>query len=130
VVIGCILGLVVLNLEVELLPLLSASLSGFLLSLLFAGVTLLVSIFTRSQTISILISLAIFGFFFLFSYMVIPVVPALKSLSAISPFHFYDTAGVLMRHSYSWLNPLILLLAFVGLAFVSSLVFARKDVIY
>ncbi|MGD9117338.1 MAG: ABC transporter permease subunit [Dehalococcoidia bacterium] len=130
VVIGCILGVVALSLEVELLPLLAASLSGFLLSILFASVTLLISIFTRSQTISILISLAVFGFFFLFSYMVIPIVPALKSVAALSPFHYYDTAAILLRSSYSWLNPVILFLAFVFLTFISSLVFAKKDIIY
>jgi ABC-2 type transport system permease protein len=129
-VIGCIFGILALNLEVTLLPLMAAVLSGFLLCLLFASVSLLISLFTHSQTISILISLAIFGFFFLLSNMIIPVIPALKSIAAVSPFHYYDTATVLIRDSYSLLNPVILFVAFLLLSFIASLLFSKSDIIY
>jgi ABC-2 type transport system permease protein len=129
-VIGCMFGIVTLHLEIQLLPLLAASLNGFLLCLLFAGITLLVSLFTRSQTISILMSLAIFAFFFLFSYTIIPIIPVLKSIAAISPFHYYDTATILIHNSYSLLNPAILFFAFVFLSFTSSLLFDKRDIIY
>jgi ABC-2 type transport system permease protein len=129
-IIGCILGIYALDLEIKLLPLLSASLNGFLLCLLYAGITLLISLFTRSQTISILISLAIFGFFFLFSYMIIPVIPALESIAVVSPFHYYDSASILIRNSYSIIDPAILLLAFAVVSFITSCLFTRKDIIY
>lgn len=129
-VIGCLLGIATLNLEIKILPLLSASLSGLLLCLVFAGITLLISILTRTQTISILIGLAIFGFFFLFSYMIIPMIPALKSISIVSPFNYYDTAAILIRDSYSLLNPIIMFLIFIFLAFLSSLLFEKRDIIY
>jgi len=127
---GCVLGIAVLDLDFRLLLLLAASLSGFLLCLLYAGITLLVSLFTRSQTLTILISLAVFGFFFLFSNMIIPLVPALNGIAVISPFHYYDTAAILIRHSYSLLNPVILLLAFVFVVFISSLLFEKTDIVY
>lgn len=130
VVIGCIIGIVVLDQELKLLPLLVASSTGFLFCLLYASVTLLISLFTRSQTLSILISLAVFGFFFLFSNMIIPLIPSLNGIAAISPFYYYDTAMILIHHSYSWLNPAVLILAFLLVSFISSLVFSRKDIIY
>jgi ABC-2 type transport system permease protein len=129
-VLGCVLGIVTLNLEIKLLPLLTASFSGLLLCLVFAAITLLVSILTRTQTISILIGLAIFGFCFLFSYIIIPVIPALKGIAVISPFHYYDTAAILIRDSYSFLNPIIMFLIFIFLAFLSSFLFEKRDIIY
>ncbi|MDD5486714.1 MAG: ABC transporter permease subunit [Dehalococcoidales bacterium] len=130
VIIGCILGIIVLGLDIQPAPLLVASLNGFLLCLLYASVGLLISIFVHSQTFSILLSLVVFGLFFLFSKMLIPVIPALKSIAAISPFHYYDTANILIRNSYSLLNPLILFLAFIFLSLVSAFIFDKKDIIY
>lgn len=129
-ILGCVLGIATLNLEIKLLPLLAASFSGLLLCLVFSGMTLLISIFTRTQTISILIGLAIFGFCFLFSYMIIPMIPALKVIAVISPFHYYDTAAILIRDSYSIHNPVIMFLLFIFLAFLSSLLFEKRDIIY
>jgi ABC-type transport system involved in multi-copper enzyme maturation permease subunit len=129
-IIGCILGIYALDLEIKLLPLLTTSLSGFLLCLFYAGITLLLSLFTHSQTVSILISLAVFGFFFLFSYMIIPVVPALESIAVVSPFHYYDSASILIRNNYSCINPIILFLAFAVVVLVASWLFNRKDIIY
>lgn len=130
VVIGCILGMLILGLDIQLAPLLAASLSGFLLCLLYAGICLLISIFMHSQTFAILLSLVVFGLFFLFSKMLIPVIPTLESVALISPFHYYDTANILIRNSYSLLNPLILFLAFIFLSLVSALIFDKKDIIY
>jgi ABC-2 type transport system permease protein len=130
VFIGCILGIFVLGLDIQPAPLLAAILSGFLLSLLFAGVSLLISIFVRSQTFSILLSLVVFGLFFLFSQMLMPVIPSLKSVAIISPFYYYDTANILIRNLHSPLNPLILFFVFILLSLVSILFFSKKDIIY
>lgn len=130
VAIGCIFGIFVLDLDIQLLPLLAASLSGLLLCLLYAGVCLLISIYVHSQTFSILLSLVVFGLFFLFSKTLIPVIPALESIAIISPFYYYDTANILIRNSYSLLNPLILFIAFIFLSFVSARLFNKRDIIY
>jgi len=126
---GCILGIASLKLNLNPLPLLAAILNGFLLCLLYAAISLFISLFTRSQTASILISLAVFGFFFLLSHMIIPIIPALKSFDVISPFHYYDTASILIRHSYSLLNPVILFLGFVVFSSLSCLLLEKKDII-
>ena len=129
-IIGCILGIFVLGLEIKLLLLLLASLSGFLLCLLYAGIALLISLFTRSQTVSILISMAVFGFFFLFSNMIIPVIPAFENIAVVSPFHYYDSASILIRNSYSLTNPAVLFIGFAVVSLISFYLFNRKDIIY
>jgi hypothetical protein len=62
--------------------------------------------------------------------MIVPVLPALESIAMVSPFRYYDSASILIRNSYSSINPVVLFLAFAVVSLISSHLFNRKDIIY
>ncbi len=128
-IIGCGVGIAVLEYSVNWSILGYISGTGFLLCLNFSAITLIISILISRQIASIFISCSLFGFMFLFEESLVKLIPSIKKLSFLSLFHFYRPDNVLIHGHYSMLNVIILLLVFIVLLSLSLLSFAKKDIL-
>jgi ABC-2 type transport system permease protein len=128
VVAGCGLGIRALGLPVDAEPLILATLAGVLLALVMAGLTLCVSVWVPRQTHCIFLALALVAFLFMLEEMLVELVPVLRGLAAINPFHYYGAAEILVHDSGAGWGPLVLLTMFLALAAFSMLGFARRDI--
>jgi len=107
----------------------SVSIVGFLLSLNFAAITLLISVWLPRQIFSIFISLSILGFMFLYEESLTKIIPWIAKLSYLSIFHFYRSDDILIHNSFSIFNVIVLCLLFIIIVFVSLMSFSRKDIL-
>jgi ABC-2 type transport system permease protein len=130
VVIGCCAGITALSYQIRFSALLLSALNGFLLCLFFAGTTLLLSVFIHAQTLSVVLSFAAGGFFFLLNQMIVPLFPALGRIAFLNPFSYYNSAGILIHGTCSPGDPFILLLFFISLSGISVSLFRRRDILY
>jgi ABC-type transport system involved in multi-copper enzyme maturation permease subunit len=103
-------------------------LDGFTLSLVFASVSLLVSLGTRRRTLAVFFTLGIMGFLFMYESMLAKLYPFLSAFSFLNPFHYYRPDAVLIERSASLLNPLALLAFAAALTALSAVIFSRKDI--
>lgn len=101
---------------------------GLLLSVVFASVALLVSMWVPRQiaTVAATISLAAAGF--LVETMLVPMVPALLPLSYVNPFHWYASADILVRGDFSAWPPLALAIMSAACIALSLAAFTARDI--
>jgi ABC-2 type transport system permease protein len=125
---GCALGIWTRGLPVHVEPLILATLAGVLLALVMASLTLCVSVWVLRQTQSIFVALALVGLLFLLEEMLAELVPVLRGFSAVNPFHYYGAAEILVHDSEAGWGPVALLAMFLGLAAISVVGFARRDI--
>jgi ABC-2 type transport system permease protein len=128
VVAGCGLGIRTLGLSVHAEPLILATLSGVLLALVIAALTLCVSVWVPRQTHCIFLAMALVGLLFLLEEMLVELVPVLRGLAAANPFHYYGAAEILVHDSGAGWGPLVLLAMFLGLSAFSMVGFARRNI--
>lgn len=79
-----------------------------LLSFVFAAVTLVISVFVHKQAYSVLITLGLFGFMFLYEEMLSKMVPFLNGFTFIFPLHYYKPESMLVHHVFSVFDPIML----------------------
>ena len=127
---GCGLGIAVLGQPLKPGLLLAVSVNGLGLALVIASVTLLVSVFFPSQTSSIFISLGTLALMFLYTQVAVKLVPFLKGLAFLSPFHYYSPERILIHQSVSLGNTLILMALAAALSLVAVKVFERRDILF
>jgi ABC-type transport system involved in multi-copper enzyme maturation permease subunit len=125
---GCIIGIMILGYPIYLHLIFSTTIIGFLLAINFAVITLLISLFKSSSTVVLYSSFAIIGFMFMFEELLVKVVPVLKNISFLSLFHYYKPDNILIYDSFSYINPGVLLILFLILSYISSMIFASKDI--
>lgn len=124
----CGSGILIAGFPVNFGLLVCVLLMGFIVSVVFASVALFISICTSQQTLSVFFTMGITGFFFLHEEVLTKLYPFLKSISILNPFHYYKPELILIDHSFSFLNPFVLLLFFLIFLFLSILFFKRKDI--
>jgi ABC-2 type transport system permease protein len=127
VVAGTALGIQALGLGVDGRPLLLASVSGVCLALVMAGLTLCISVWVPRQIHCIFVAMGLVGLLFLLEEMRV-LVPALRSLSPVNPFHYYRASEILVHGSGAGWDPLALISMFLALAAVSIAGFTRRDI--
>lgn len=126
---GSVLGIIMLNYSVNLGTLFSVSIIGFLLSLNFAVITLFVSICIPRQIFSIFISLSILGFMFLYEESLAAVIPFLDKFSFLSVFHYYRPENILIHHTDSVLDVIIMSSICIVIMCGSLLSFSKRDIL-
>ncbi|MBU2550024.1 MAG: ABC transporter permease [Proteobacteria bacterium] len=129
VILGCGLGVAVLGQPLHAGLITAAAVNGLALVLVMTSLTLLVSVFLPGQTTSLFTSLGLFAVMFLFSRVVIKLVPLLGPFAVLSPFHYYAPDGILVQRAINALDPLVLLTIAASLFFTALLVFKRKDIL-
>jgi ABC-2 type transport system permease protein len=124
----CIVGISIAGCTINIRLIVQASLMGFIMSMIFASLSLFISVWTSQQTLSIFFTLGIMGFFFIYEEALAKLYPFLDNISFLNPFHYYKPESILIRHSFSILNSMLLLLFFLIFTFLSILFFRRKDI--
>jgi ABC-2 type transport system permease protein len=127
VIVGCGLGIFALGLPIHPAPLVLATCSGTLLSLVIAGLALLVSVWVPRQTHCMVAALGLIGWLFLVEEMLVDLVPLFRSVAPLNPFHYYRAADILVRNSGAGCGPGVLLAMFLALAALAMAGFARRD---
>ncbi|MBN2323073.1 MAG: ABC transporter permease subunit [Spirochaetes bacterium] len=125
----CILGIVIAGFPIYLKLLVPVFLVGLVISLVFASLSLFISVCTSRQTLSVFFTLGIIGFFFIYEEVLAKLYRFLDTVSFLNPFHYYKPESILIRHSFSIVNTFVLLLFFLIFLIGSLLYFERKDII-
>lgn len=124
----CILGILTTGFPINFKLIVQTSLMGFIISMIFASLSLFISVWTSQQTLSVFFTLGMMGFFFMYEEALAKLYPYLDTISFLNPFHYYKPGSILIHHSFSILNPTLLLLFFLIFSFLSILFFRRKDI--
>ena len=125
---GTALGAVIAGYEIKFGLIMISSMLVFMISLIFAALTVLVSVLVPKQTLSAFLTIAFLGTFFLYEDLS-KLSPFLSKFAFIFPFHYYNPQDVLIYGSFSFLEPLILACIFVLLTTVSAALFSKKDIL-
>jgi ABC-type transport system involved in multi-copper enzyme maturation permease subunit len=105
-----------------------AVLSGLFLSMIFASLSLLVSLLVFQQTLSVFITLGIMGFFFMYDEVLAKLYPLMDRFSFLNPFHYYQPGNILIHETGSISHLLMMTLFVLILLLISVLVFNRKEI--
>jgi len=128
-VLGCSCGIIKAGQELNVPILIIATVMGFLISLNFAAVTLLMTAIIHRSMFSLGLTLCIFGFMFVYEGMLTKLIPALDKLSFLSLFHYYQPNDILIRQTYTMGDALVLSITFMILICICVTVFRRKDIL-
>ena len=82
-----------------------------------------------NQLKALVVSWAVFGFSFAVEEMLESLMPALGKLTALSIFHYYDSADILIRSSFHWGDFIILTLAGLVTVIIGAALFERRDIL-
>jgi len=127
-IVGCGIGVISSGEELFLYPLLLAGTACLLISMVFGVISLLISVCGGSQTLSISVTLALISLFFLQSEMLSSLLPVLKHLLCISPFHYYRVDDMLILGIYDYSALLLLALQSLIILSIAGVVFSRRDI--
>ena len=125
---GCFLGILILDQPLQVDAIGAACLAGLFLFLVVAATTLLISVYIPYQTTCLIITWGFFGFLFLFKEAITKLVPVLKNLAFLSPYHYYRTADILLRKTYFLSDWVVLLCIFISFSSLAALYFSRRDI--
>ena len=73
-------------------------------------------------------ALGIMGFLFMYESMLAKLYPFLAAFSFLNPFHYYRPDAILIRRSFSPLEPLVSLIFVAVLTSLAVVFFRRKDI--
>lgn len=129
VVLGCSCGIIKSGQQLNVHVLIIVTIMGFLISLNFAAVTLLITVITPRRMFSVMLTLCIFGFMFLYEDMLIKLIPILDKLSFTSLFHYYRSNDILTHQTCAIMDGFVLSLTFAILIFICVKTFRCKDIL-
>jgi ABC-2 type transport system permease protein len=124
----CIIGILIVGYPIDFKLIVQAFLIGFIISMIFASLSLCISVWTSQQTLSVFFTLGIMGFCFMYEEALAKLYPCLDRISFLNPFHYYEPESILIHRSFSIFNSLLLLLFFLIFSFLSIFFFKRKDI--
>ena len=127
-ILGNIIGLVILDVPVKFDLLVTTYISGLLLCLAFASISLLISIWVPQQSYTVFLTIGIMGAMFFSEELLVKLIPFLKVSSFINLFHFYKANEILIQGVISIKDLVILLGYFIILSLVSILLFRKRDI--
>jgi ABC-type transport system involved in multi-copper enzyme maturation permease subunit len=126
---GSVAGVAGLGVDYSPRDVFFASIGALPLFLSMAGISILFSVLFFNQLRALVLSWALFGFSFAVEEMLEGLMPAFGKLTALSIFHYYDSADILIRSSFDWSSFFILTLAGLVVAFVGAALFERRDIL-
>ncbi len=123
-----ILGLMILQMPVKFDLLVTVYISGLLLCLAFASISLLISVWVPQQSYTVFLTIGIMAIMFFFEELLVKLIPFFKVFSFINLFHYYKPNEILIQGLISIKNLVILFGYFTFFSLVSIFLFKEKDI--
>ena len=123
-----VLGLMILKIPIDFDLLFTTYISGLLLCLAFASISLLISVWIPHQSYTVFLTIGIMAAMFFCEELLVKLIPFFGKFSFLNLFHFYKPNEILIQGVISIKNLVILFGYFMLLSLVSILSFKEKDI--
>jgi ABC-2 type transport system permease protein len=126
---GSLLGLSLLGAEYYPMDIVLAAVGALPLFMAMMGISIIIASLWFDLLKALVAVWAVLGLMFAAEEMLQSLLPGLGGLTVLSLFHYYDSADILIRHTFSWLDFLILTAAGLALIGIGLGIFRRRDIL-